>query len=337
MRQLAVLPNADAAQALADYLQTQRIETRLEQLPEGCVVWVFDEDRLPQARKELADFTANPSDPRFAAARRTAEAERRKIQQTVEEAPPIIRPPPWTPRPIHCTSALIFLCCVVFAAHTGYLIQQNGGIGSTAAFTILLQGHAEGRVEFSSPVEQTLAIAPFVDLGQGRIGWNGLDAILHGQVWRLITPIFLHFGVIHLMFNMIMLRQMGAAMEMRSGVLRYLLLILVCAVGSNVAQYYLSWVGRNGVLFHANPLFGGMSGVLYGLFGYIWMKGRYEPELGLGLSPPIVLWMIVWLFLCMTGLMGSVANTAHVVGLLIGVALGVAPHLWRQVRGVRPR
>ncbi len=46
--------------------------------------------------------------------------------------------------------------------------------------------------------------------------------------------------------------------------------------------------------------------------------------------------MIVWLFLCMTGVLGNVANSAHVAGLIVGVVIGVAPHLWRQVRGRRP-
>ena len=46
--------------------------------------------------------------------------------------------------------------------------------------------------------------------------------------------------------------------------------------------------------------------------------------------------MIVWLFVCWTGVIGSVANFAHVAGLIVGVVIGAAPHLWRQVRGTRP-
>ena len=229
MRQLAALPNADAAQTLADLLLTQRIETRLEQLPDAWVVWVLDEDRLPQARKELADFAANPTDPRFAAARRTAETERRRAaRETEQEATPVVEPPPWAPRPAHLTNGLILVSCLVFAAHTGYLILQNGGLASNGAVSILLLGHTEGQVVLTSPVQQALAIASFVvDRAQDRIGWNGLDDVTHGQVWRLITPIFLHFGLIHLMFNMLMLRQLGAMIEIRRGVWRYLLLVLV--------------------------------------------------------------------------------------------------------------
>ncbi len=85
MRHLAALPTADAAQTLADYLQTLRIETRVERLPDGCAVWVLDEDRLPQARKALDDYTQNPADPRFAAGRQAAAATRRREEREEEE------------------------------------------------------------------------------------------------------------------------------------------------------------------------------------------------------------------------------------------------------------
>ena len=62
--------------------------------------------------------------------------------------------------------------------------------------------------------------------------------------------------------------------------------MLVIALISNLAQYYLDvGVRGGGLVVQSNPLFGGMSGVLYGLFGYLWMKARYEPALGVELNP----------------------------------------------------
>ena len=84
------------------------------------------------------------------------------------------------------------------------------------------------------------------------------------------------------------------------------------------------------------PAFGGMSGVLYGLFGYAWMKTRFAPELGVTLSPQTVTTLLVWFVLCLSpflqAVIGPVANVAHAVGLLVGVAAGVAPHLPRLLR-----
>ena len=80
-----------------------------------------------------------------------------------------------------------------------------------------------------------------------------------------------------------------------------------------------------------------MSGVVYGLFGYVWMKARFQPELGLAISPNTILFMMLWFFLCMTpwihSLFGSgVANVAHASGLIAGMLIGYAPVLWRSFR-----
>jgi GlpG protein len=71
-------------------------------------------------------------------------------------------------------------------------------------------------------------------------------------------------------------------------------------------------------------LFGGMSGVAYALFGYIWMKGEHEPEQGMILHPSTIQFMLFWLVICMLGMVGNIANAAHVVGLAAGVACGLA-------------
>src|SRR5262245_57041889 len=67
MRQLGILPDAKSAQRLGDHLQSLSIETRLEQVSEGTVLWVLDEDKMPKAREELLAFQQNPADERFRA------------------------------------------------------------------------------------------------------------------------------------------------------------------------------------------------------------------------------------------------------------------------------
>jgi GlpG protein len=150
-------------------------------------------------------------------------------------------------------------------------------------------------------------------------------AIARGQVWRVVTPIFIHYGPLHLIFNMFWLLDLGAMIETRRGSLFLLLLVLITAAVSNVAQYYLGdWGVRN-------PAFGGMSGVNYALFGYAWLKGKFQPHLGVGVSPQTVTIMLFWLVLCMTGLVGAVANVAHLVGLLGGAGFAYVPYLVKRV------
>ncbi len=151
-------------------------------------------------------------------------------------------------------------------------------------------------------------------------GWidDGLSRIFSGEVWRLVTPIFLHFGIMHILFNCWAITLEGTMIEVARGTLRLAILVLVSAVLSNVGQY----IYMDRAAPEALHLFGGLSGVVYALFGYLWMKGQYEPEQGMILHPNTITTMLLWLVLCMTGLLGPIANAAHVVGLLVGVAFG---------------
>jgi len=150
------------------------------------------------------------------------------------------------------------------------------------------------------------------------ISWyveRGLVEVMQGQVWRLVTPIFIHFGLMHLAFNLIMTWQLGELLERRFGALRFSGLVLVLAVSSNLAQYY-----------YAGPAFGGLSGVLYGLFGYFWIASKLDPLFGYQINPGAVKMLLIWFVLGWVnffGLLGSiqVANMAHTGGLVMGMLL----------------
>ncbi len=140
---------------------------------------------------------------------------------------------------------------------------------------------------------------------------SALPEVRSGQVWRLITPIFIHFGLLHLVFNMLWLWDLGGAVEYRQGIWRLGLLVVGTGALANFAEY-----------LYSGPAFGGMSGVVYALLGYVWMQGRYDPRSGLGLHKQIVVMMLVWYVLCWTGLLGPIANMAHTVGLAMGIGWG---------------
>ncbi|MFV9654342.1 rhomboid family intramembrane serine protease [Pseudomonas sp. NY15366] len=146
-----------------------------------------------------------------------------------------------------------------------------------------------------------------------------LDATLDsGQWWRLITPMLIHFGWLHLAMNNLWYWELGRRIEFRQGAIGLLGLTLLFGLASNFAQYW--WAGPS--------LFGGLSGVLYGLLGHCWIYQRLAPNPAYRLPPGVLVMMLIWLVVCMTGIfetlgVGAIANGAHVGGLLIGCLTGL--------------
>jgi GlpG protein len=141
---------------------------------------------------------------------------------------------------------------------------------------------------------------------------------IDGQYWRLITPAFLHFGWLHIVFNSLWMWELGGRVERVMGHFNMLMLFLVIAVVSNVCQFAFGGAG----------LFGGMSGVVYGLLGFSWMAPLLQPAWSIQPPRSIMLFMVGWLVVCMSGMIevlgfGAIANAAHVGGLVSGGILGV--------------
>ena len=144
-----------------------------------------------------------------------------------------------------------------------------------------------------------------------------LPEIQNGEIWRLVTPAFIHFGLFHIVFNMLWTWELGRLIEWRQGGILLGVLIVIMATVSNLAQYIVS-----------GPLFGGMSGVVYGLFGYIWLQGITNPQFAVRMNPAVVKLLLAWFVICWTGILErvfgiAVANTAHTAGLVSGVVLSL--------------
>ena len=136
----------------------------------------------------------------------------------------------------------------------------------------------------------------------------------NSQWWRLITPMFIHFSFAHLAFNCLWIYVLGEKIERIDGKLIFTLIIIFTGVFSNLFQYF--WT--------SSSLFGGLSGVIYGMLGYclvMEMESNYDKY---GLPPGLYLFMIAWLILGFLGILdlfgfGSVANFAHLGGMLSGL------------------
>lgn len=164
-----------------------------------------------------------------------------------------------------------------------------------------------------------LTLQEFRLIDAEHIAFLDLDASLaRGEWWRLVTPIFLHFGLLHLAMNALWYWELGRRIEFRQGGLMLLLLTLLFAAGSNLVQY--AWTGP--------ALFGGLSGVLYGLLGHCWLFQWLAPNPAYRMPRGVVAMMLIWLVICLTGVFdllgfGSIANGAHVGGLVLGCLTGL--------------
>jgi GlpG protein len=288
MRLIGHLAEEKAARTFADYLYVQGIEGHVEfEKPDGWGVWINEEDRIQEAAGLLTTFRLNPADPKYRAEaksaielRAEAEKEDAKYRKKVTDQRHLLQPlRDYGFGPL--TLGLIAISVVVFfLSKFGNEPQRVLGLFIT---------------EFT-------AHSPFGPI---------LPEVMRGQVWRLVTPIFIHFDPLHILFNMLWLRDLGSMIEGRQSSWQLAILVVVIAVCSNLGQF-----------FYAGPVFGGMSGVVYGLLGYIWLRGKFDPASGLYLHPATVTMMIIWFFACFTPLIPHVANATHAVGLVMGMAWG---------------
>ncbi|MEE4299936.1 MAG: rhomboid family intramembrane serine protease [Pseudomonadales bacterium] len=162
-----------------------------------------------------------------------------------------------------------------------------------------------------------LMIVPIERVGDF-IDFSTLPAALAaGEFWRLWTPALLHFGAVHLAFNLLWLWEFGRRIEAASGHARLLEAVILLAPLANVAQY----------LMDDGPRFGGLSGVVYGLLGYIVVAARRSPHPALRLPAALVVMLVLFLVFFSTGATEPfglrVANGAHWGGFLAGLLLAL--------------
>lgn len=141
--------------------------------------------------------------------------------------------------------------------------------------------------------------------------------LAEGQYYRLVTSAFVHFGLPHLLNNMVLLIALGSYVERAFGKICYLILYLACAAGSStVSMVHMLRSGDAAVSGGASGVVFGMIGVL--LFLIIRNKGRFE-------DLPWKRFLIMMLLALYFGFAtAGVDNAAHVGGLIIGFVVGAA-------------
>ncbi len=151
-----------------------------------------------------------------------------------------------------------------------------------------------------------------------------------GEYWRLVVPIFLHIGILHLACNSWGLWVLGRQLEALYGSARFVVIYVVTGIAAFVASYFLS------------PPLGvgaGASGSLFGLFGvFAAFAFRYKGEvpelLRRSIRNQILFWILVNLVLTFS--IPQIDRAGHIGGLLAGVVAGwMIPYARPRERGTR--
>lgn len=366
MRWIGSLPNLEQAQRFVRFLRAQGVESAAEKsADEQSRIWIVKEDQVELAQRLLDEFQRSPADARFDSVEppRPLEA----LEERASEAEPIRSR--ITLKPI---TFLIAVVCVVlllmqqwqevnferehpaakkvaFAVlvpiQESLMIQVPPGLLALRNWLATLPADAPDPTE--DQMKQVLSSVPAYrglwgefqqDLGIQPAQPMGpiLPEVRHGQLWRMFTPALLHAGILHLAFNLIWWIYFGKQLEHRLGLGRYLLLVLIGALGSNLAQYLVS-----------GPDFLGLSGVICAQGGFILMRERKAPWEGYPVPRSTMNFLVGFVLIAaiLEGLFVlaqaagsaltvpiSLGNAAHIVGGLVGMALGLLP--WMRKRSM---
>ncbi|WP_148862258.1 rhomboid family intramembrane serine protease [Marinobacter fonticola] len=205
----------------------------------------------------------------------------------------------WQPSPRHAPAVLTIIVVAALVAWVTGLGRQ-----SIASFFMFVDPTQFGFQSFTERLD----------------AWTA--TLSQGAVWRLLTPDLLHFSWSHILFNSVMLWFLGSQVEWFDGRRRLAVIIVFVSLASNTLQYLVS-----------GPLFGGLSGVVYGILGYCWLSQLREPRFQF--PPALMVVSLIWMLIGFTPIpdmvgIGSMANEAHLGGLLSGLALAVLPPRRKQ-------
>ncbi|WP_053364848.1 rhomboid family intramembrane serine protease [Bacillus sp. FJAT-27245] len=136
--------------------------------------------------------------------------------------------------------------------------------------------------------------------------------IAEGELWRLVTPIFMHAGFSHILFNSFSLVLFGPGLERMLGGVKFLAVYFISGISANIATYLIEPITFSHV---------GSSGAIFGLFGY-YIAIVFLRKRGMSRQDSQVILTIAAISVVMTFLQPNINITAHLFGLLAGFMLG---------------
>ncbi len=313
MRRIGTLTDPDQARRFADFLFTLSIECNvdIEEAPAAdgaaggkqCNLWIRDESHVERAKQELESFLQSPTDEKYRVGdeaerirkqRQSEEKRKKRLQQKVNPKSPATGAGPLMGVPTRQQTIPVVIAMVVLSVIASF----STGFGSPKKSQV---------PDELSTEETNIYGLSFVDWRDYVIGKDPLASIKQGEIWRLVTPLFLHGDTYQLAFNMLGIFFLGSAIERLEG-------SWFLAPADALPPMLAGLAG--------SPFSIGASGAVYGLFGYLWIRPALSPSYPVRMMPSNVAIMLGWLVFCIF-FVERIANGAHIGGLVAGVVIAV--------------
>lgn len=318
MRRIGTLSDGSLAKRFCDYLLTLDVDATADSDdgdPPEWNVWIRDEQHVDTARAEFSAFADAPEAEKYKVEKavtrirdeRIAEEQKRLKQQRelVRSMPTQGGSGPLSGASIRQQSIPITIAIIVLSVIASFATNFSRPRSRGGEATL------EQKAYFALSITDRRAYAESGD---------PYEMIKRGEVWRFITPMFMHGDPMHLAFNMLWIFFLGSSIERLQGSLFFAALALgTHFIGIN-AHVLMSQMDFLPPALSGSPFAVGASGAVFGLFGYLWVRPSVDPAYPIRLVPMNIALMLGWLVLCMTPLIPNVANGAHLGGLFAGMA-----------------
>ncbi len=306
MRQLTTFTDPQQCQRLFSYLIVQGIHVEIHQEPTELGLWVKNEDQVDAAKVILQRFLADPQSQEFSGHERAAQQQLADEQARRERiARNTIAPGrDWRNSSVAGGTSLS-------QAYKSTPISMAVLTAGIAVFLLARKSGIDNYLYFLSPEDWRITETGLLPVLTQQLPWY--------EPWRFFTPVFLHFGIAHIIFNAMCLWNFARQVELRDGKLGLILVAAVSAAFSNTLQAIM-----------VGPAFGGLSGIAYALIGFIWIRQLSPSGQGYFLQGSTLIFALVWFglgilqeFQGVRGIGGNgMANYCHGGGLAAGMALG---------------
>lgn len=331
MRKIGTFPDR-RAEKFADYLTAEGMPANVQKTDEGSYnLWVVDEDHWEQCKAQFEEFLADPDADKYNHAGKVARDIRREERVRQERVRQRVR----VGKQVFSRRTPITFICLGICVLLSLVTEFQLGLQPVTRALLFNCVPVDVAMEAGWLTPETIA-----DMENGSNGTLELRAasLLQGELWRVVTPAFLHSGIRHLLFNMLVLVYFGRRVEWREGRWFMIGLVLAGAAIPNLLQGLMSgaydgtrlYLGvADEQLFLYSP-FAGFSGVDFAIVTFMWLRGLYRLVPDYQMSQLTLIMFLAVLFLGIAGLdeavLGAnVANWAHGGGVLVGLVAAMLP------------